>query len=139
MDLSPAEEALISLVRLAALGDLSLSVTRASGAFVVVVSSPEENGITMGIGPTFEAAVFSLIGAEPPSTGEEAEAAPRPALRIVGGSHDEIARAGSAGEVQPAVTEHRQRAPGPFSRVSPQQRPAGFQTLGGAPISIGER
>ena len=89
MDLSPVEEGLIAFIRLAAIGDISLSITRASGVVVVTTASPEEGGLMMGAGPTLDAAVYSLMGIEAPSgpdSGEKAEPAPRPALRIVGGS-----------------------------------------------------
>lgn len=89
MDLSPVEEGLINLIRLAAIGDISLSITRASGVVVVTTASPEEGGLMMGAGPTLDAAVYSLMGVQPPGDPGEAEPAPRPGLRLVGGSgHD---------------------------------------------------
>lgn len=88
MDLSPVEKGLIAFIRLAAIGDMSLSITRASGVVVVTTASPEEGGLMIGAGPTLDAAVFSLMGVEPPGTPGEDEPAPEPVrvLRLVGGT-----------------------------------------------------
>ena len=86
MDLSPVEKGLIAFIRLAAVGDISLSITRASGVVVVTTASPEVGGLMIGAGPTLDAAVYALMGVEAPGNPDGGETAPMPALRIVGGS-----------------------------------------------------
>ena len=86
MDLSPAETVIVGILRGEVHTDFALNVVRSDDTVLVTISS-ETDGVRIGDGQTFEEAFHSLCGRAgptPPPIG--GEPAPRPALRIVGGS-----------------------------------------------------
>ena len=96
MELSPAEEAIIGLLRGEVGVDFTLNAAwhenaRCSGVSAVwtVALSSEGDGILAGRGETFLAALHDAFGTTP-GDGEEAPA-PKPVLAVVGGT-DPVAR-----------------------------------------------
>ena len=88
MELSPAEESIIGLLRGETAVDFTLNVAWLGPVWTVALSS-ESDGILAGRGDTFRAALHDAFDT-PPDGGEEATA-PKPSLMIVGGT-DPIAR-----------------------------------------------
>lgn len=86
MDLSPAEEVVIGLLRGEQGIDFVMNVTSLGPLWTVSITS-EGDGILAGKGDTFRQAIRAAFGVDgDPDGGEEAEPPARPALRIVGGS-----------------------------------------------------
>ena len=74
MDLSPAETALIEMIRGETVPTFTISVTKTDDLTVVTTSNPQD-GVVIGAGHSFDAAYMSLCGVESPdglSDGEPA-------------------------------------------------------------------
>ncbi len=84
MDLSPAEETLIEMLRGTVGIDFSMTVTWLGPSWSVSITS-EEDGHLAGQGATFRQAFRAAFGVtDPPSGG--VQSAPRPSLRLVAGT-----------------------------------------------------
>ncbi len=64
MDLSPAETALIEMLRGEVAPSFTISITRTESHVVITTANPDD-GVIIGAGPDFETAYLSLCGVDP--------------------------------------------------------------------------